>query len=149
MAKVEAVEGFYVYSGSSACKKCGAMIEWWKTPPKPDKPKGANMCLNLVEGAPEPAEGTRIPSSDFHLAIKPRVHWETCPGAEDIKRETAERRANEPGPASPSRPNLAQELDEFFARMNPDQYAGAVFAFEYIAKVARRFKEQTETRIPF
>ena len=54
-----------------------------------------------------------------------------------------------PGQAAPSRPNLAQELDEFLARMNPDQYAGAVFAFEYIAKVARRFQEQTEKRIPY
>jgi hypothetical protein len=50
----------YHYEGDGMCKRCGAAIEWWKTPKK----KKMMPC-------------------DFGTATP---HWATCPSPEDFRK---------------------------------------------------------------
>lgn len=106
----------YEYRGTSACKSCGAAIEWWKTT------NGKNMPFDPPKAAdPEAAE--------HEYAV---THWVTCPNARQHRADrTAAAPATAPastlfdGPATQQNkqqmterqtPELLQRETEWFAR---------------------------------
>jgi hypothetical protein len=131
----------YVFTNRSSCKKCPAVLDWYLTP------KGKKIPLTAIDGDPHPPDGFSIPAALFGTAVKPRVHFGDCPGADDVRRETEARRSQE-RPARNNPASLAAEFDAYLAGASPDAIAGAAWAFSYCAKVAQRFADQVVRRLP-
>jgi hypothetical protein len=59
----------YKYTGSSACRGCGAEMQWFETP------RGKKMPMSAVSGT-EDDESQKL-----------EAHWTVCPNAKDFRKK--------------------------------------------------------------